>query len=227
MLLAIDTATRQISLALHDGATLRAEFTWPSENQHTVQLMPGIQRLLAQANVKPTDLTAYAVTIGPGSFTGLRIGVAAAKGMAAASDAPLVGVNTLEVVSAAHPGTYSAALIAVVQAGRGRVVARSHHWQKGEWTPRTDMRVYDWVSLINAIDGAAIITGEIDITGLKFLKDAQGMGIPVTIAPGGVRLRRAGILAELAWARLRAAESADEFAPALVTPIYVKTDSVV
>lgn len=227
MLLAIDTATRQISLALHDGSTLRAEFTWPSENQHTVQLMPGIQRLLSQAGVKPSDLSAYAVTIGPGSFTGLRIGVAAAKGMAAASDAPLVGINTLEVVAAAHPGTYSAALIAVVQAGRGRVIARSHHWQKGEWSPRTEMKVFDWVSLINAIDGAAIVTGEIDITGLKFLKDAQGMGKPVSIAPGGVRLRRAGILAELAWSQLRAADSADGFAPALTTPIYVKTDSAV
>jgi tRNA threonylcarbamoyladenosine biosynthesis protein TsaB len=227
MLLAIDTATRQISLALHDGATLRAEFTWPSENQHTVQLMPGIQRLLSQADVRVGDLTAYAVTIGPGSFTGLRIGVAAAKGMAAASDAPLVGVNTLEVVIVAHPGTYSAALIAVVQAGRGRVIARSYHWQKGEWTPRTEMRIFDWVSLINAIDGAAIITGEIDITGLKFLKDAQAAGTPVTIAPGGLRMRRAGILAELAWSQLRAADSADGFAPALVTPIYVKSDGVV
>lgn len=227
MLLAIDTATRQISLALHDGSTLRAESTWPSENQHTVQLMPGIQRLLSQAGVKGSDLTAYAVTIGPGSFTGLRIGVAAAKGMAAASDAPLVGINTLDVTTAAHPGTYSAALIAVVQAGRGRVVARSHHWQKGEWMPRSEMRVFDWVSLINAIDGAAIITGEIDMAGLKFLKDAQAAGTPVTIAPGGTRLRRAGMLAELAWAQLRAADSAEGFAPALVTPIYVKTDSVV
>jgi len=227
MLLAIDTATRQISLALHDGSTLRAESTWPSENQHTVQLIPGIQRLLSQSGLTPSDLTAYAITTGPGSFTGLRIGVAAAKGMASASDAPLVGINTLDVVAAAHPGTYSAALIAVVQAGRGRVVARSHHWQKGVWTPRNEMRVFDWPSLIAAVDGTAIITGEIDPTGLKFLKDAQASGTPITIAPGGIRLRRAGILAELAWSQLRAADSADGFAPALVTPIYVKSDSVV
>lgn len=227
MLLAIDTATRQISLALHDGATLLAEHTWPSDNQHTVQLAPGISRLLAQAGVRPSDLTAYAVTIGPGSFTGLRIGVAAAKGMAAASGAPLVGINTLDVVVAGHPGTYSAALVALVQAGRGRVIARSHHWQKGAWTPRTDMRNLDWLGLIAAIDGEAIITGELDASGLKLLRDAQASGTPLSIAPGGLRLRRAGMLAELAWAKLRAADSAAPFDPAHVTPIYVKSGSAV
>jgi tRNA threonylcarbamoyladenosine biosynthesis protein TsaB len=226
MLLALDTATRQISLALHDGTSLRAEHTWPSENQHTVQLAPGIAQLLAQANLTPSDLTAYAVTIGPGSYTGLRIGVAAAKGMAAAADAPLVGVNTLDVAAAGHPGTYSAALVAVVQMGRGKVVGRSHHWQKGAWAPRTEMRVFDWPSLIAAIDGEAIITGDIDPTGIKLLREAQANGVPLSIAPGGTRLRRAGLLAELAWAHLRAADSAEAFAPALATPIYVKGDAV-
>lgn len=224
MLLAIDTATRQISLALHDGTTLRAEQTWPSENQHTVQLIPSIQRLLAASGVTTADLTAFAVTTGPGSFTGLRIGVAAAKGMAAAVDAPLVGINTVEVAAAGHPGTYSAALVAVVQAGRGRVAARSHHWQKGGWTPRTEMNVYDWPTLIGLIDGEAIITGEIDALGLKALREAQAAGVPVSIAPGSVRLRRAGVLAELAWAQLRAADSAEAFAPERVAPVYIKTD---
>lgn len=225
MLLALDTATRQISLALHDGRQLVAEHTWPSDNQHTVQLAPAILRLLEACGLATRDLTAFAVAIGPGSFTGLRIGVAAAKGMAAAKNAPLVGVNTLDVAAAGQPGGLQTALVAAAAAGRGRVVVRSYAWRKNEWKARSDMRLMDWPGLIASLDGAATITGDIDAAGLDALTAAQQAGVPLTIAPAGYRLRRAGILAELAWNALRAAPEAGAFDPALVAPIYVKTDA--
>ncbi len=225
MLLALDTATRQISLALHDGSTLLAEHTWPTENQHTVQLAPAIVRLLAECALTTRDLTAFAVTIGPGSFTGLRIGVAAAKGMAAAKAAPLVGVNTLDVAAAGHPGGLQTALVAAAAAGRGRVVVRSFAWRKNEWKARSDMRLMDWPGLIASLDGAASITGDIDAAGLTALAKAQEAGVPVTIAPACYRLRRAGILAELAWAQLRGNVLPGAFDAARVAPLYVKSDA--
>src|SRR5690606_39061936 len=155
-----DTATRQISLALHDGQILVAEQTWPSENQHTVQLAPAIQYLLERCNLMPRDLTAFAVTMGPGSFTGLRIGVAAAKGMAEAKRAPLVGINALDITAAGCPSGGSQALVAAAAAGRGRVVVRSYTWRKNEWRPRSEMRLTDWKGLIASIDGPATITGD-------------------------------------------------------------------
>lgn len=225
MLLAIDTATRQISLALHDGRILIAEHTWPSENQHTAQLAPAILKLLEQCRLTPKDLTAFAVTTGPGSFTGLRIGVAAAKGMAGAVKAPLVGVGTLDVTAAGFPGGLPHALVAAAAAGRGRVVVRSFAWRKNEWKARSEMRLTDWAGLIASLDGAATITGDIDAAGVDALNKAQESGIPVTVAPAAYRLRRAGILAELAWAQLHANPQNGAFDPVLVTPIYVKSDS--
>lgn len=225
MLLAIDTATRQISLALHDGQILIAEHTWPSENKHTTQLAPAILRLLEQCNLTPKSLSAFAVTTGPGSFTGLRIGVAAAKGMAGAANAPLIGVGTLDVTAAGFPGGLPHALVASAAAGRGRVVVQSYAWRKSEWKARSEMRLTDWAGLIASLDGAATITGDIDAAGLDALRNAGESGVPVTIAPAAYRLRRAGVLAELAWTQLRANPQTGAFDPALVTPIYVKSDS--
>ncbi|MBK8136266.1 MAG: tRNA (adenosine(37)-N6)-threonylcarbamoyltransferase complex dimerization subunit type 1 TsaB [Chloroflexi bacterium] len=225
MLLALDTATRQISLALHDGETLIAELTWPSDNQHTVQLIPAVQRLLEQCGLTPLALSAFAVAVGPGSFTGLRIGVAAAKAMAAARNAPLVGVNTLDISASGHPGASQNALVAAAAAGRGRVVVRSYTWRKNEWRPRSDMRLTDWAGLVASLDGAATITGDIDAAGLAALKQAQAAGVPLTIAPAGYRLRRAGILAQLAWDQLAEKVPPGTFDPSRIVPIYVKSDS--
>ena len=85
MLLAIDTSTKQAGIALYDGARgLIAEYNWHSANRHTEELMPAVAQMLAQASVKPSGLRAVAVALGPGSFTGLRVGLAAAKGLALA-----------------------------------------------------------------------------------------------------------------------------------------------
>ena len=82
MLIAIDTATRYAGIALLDTSKDRilGEETWYSVNNHTVQLMPRLSRLLEQQGVHPTELKAIAVSLGPGSFTGLRIGLGVAKG---------------------------------------------------------------------------------------------------------------------------------------------------
>ncbi|MEO8397708.1 MAG: tRNA (adenosine(37)-N6)-threonylcarbamoyltransferase complex dimerization subunit type 1 TsaB, partial [Chloroflexota bacterium] len=96
-LLAIDTATQFISIALHDGQQMLAEQTWISENHHTVELAPAVRALLINAHLSPAELSGLAVSIGPGSYTGLRIGVALAKGIATAQRIPLVGISTLDI----------------------------------------------------------------------------------------------------------------------------------
>ena len=103
MLLAIDTATRLISLALHDGQTVAAESTWQTDQYHTAELAPQAALLLRRAGVEPSQLQAMAVAIGPGSYTGLRIGLGFAKGLALAQGVPLVGVPTLDGLMRAQP----------------------------------------------------------------------------------------------------------------------------
>ncbi|MCA9902577.1 MAG: tRNA (adenosine(37)-N6)-threonylcarbamoyltransferase complex dimerization subunit type 1 TsaB [Anaerolineae bacterium] len=220
MLLAIDTATSYTSLALHSKSMVIAEHTWfsPSPN-HAVELAPAVQRMLDQGGVTIQDLTALAVCIGPGSFTGLRVGVALAKGIAAARQLPLVGVSSLDIVAAGHPQV-SGGLIALVQAGRGRIVAGTYQWRKGRWKRRGEPRLMTWDSLLESIDGPATVTGEIDADGLAALAMARQQEMPITITAAVQRLRRAGFLAEEAWTQIQ--ESADHD-PARVIPLYVKT----
>ena len=102
MLLAIDTSTQMLSIALHDGDALFAECTLRAGRQHSALLAPLIDDTMMQTGVCSKDLTALAVSVGPGSYTGVRIGVALAKGMAAPRNLPLVPVTTLETVVAAQ-----------------------------------------------------------------------------------------------------------------------------
>jgi len=80
MILAIDTATRSAGLAVHDGYRVRAECTWDTSDHHTVELMPRMVEMLDQIDVSIDQISGLGVSIGPGSFTGVRVGVAAARG---------------------------------------------------------------------------------------------------------------------------------------------------
>ena len=224
MLLAIDTATRLMSLALHDGLDLLAEETWHTQNNHTAELAPAIRAILARCEVEISDLTAMAVSIGPGSFTGLRIGIATAKGMAAGRKLPLVGVSTLDTLAAAQPQYPRHALITVVEAGRGRIIAATYRWGTGRWINRDEPRLMRWEGLLESIDGPAYVTGTISEEGRANLEAAQDKDVPVKLVSGAMRLRRAGFLAETALARL--AESPDDFEPAKLLPLYVKTKAI-
>ena len=94
-ILAIDTATQVSSVAVASVDKLAAELTMQAKLTHSETLMPHIKEVLRMANVRKENLEGIAVSIGPGSFTGLRIGLAAAKAMAYALNLPIVGVATL------------------------------------------------------------------------------------------------------------------------------------
>lgn len=221
-LLAIDTATQFISIALHDGQQVLAEQTWRSENRHTVELAPAVRALMRHANLAPADLSALAVAIGPGSYTGLRIGVALAKGIAGACRLPLVGVSSFDILAAQQPRS-TGALVLALPAGRGRVVAARYTWSKGRWKARGEAENVDWDTLLTGIDGATTLSGEISAEGHAKIEAAQADGLPISLSPAALRLRRAGFLADEAWARLRADDDPLAFEAAAVAPIYVKT----
>lgn len=227
MLLAIDTATRVMSLALHDGRTLLSEQSWHIGNQHTVELTPAVWAMLASCGASVDDLSAVAVAIGPGSYTGLRIGVAFAKGLATPHSLPLVGVNTLDILAAGQSYYQSGVgLISVVKAGRGRIYVNSYRWRKGRWNSHTEPRLMDWEKLLETIDGPAHVTGEIDDDGLEILKAARENNTPISIAKAAQCLRRAGYLAELSWEKLNdAGDDKSAFAARNLLPIYIQAEA--
>jgi tRNA threonylcarbamoyl adenosine modification protein YeaZ len=99
VLLAFDTATPAVTVALADGPALLAESTVVDARRHGELLAPGIARVLAEARVDRSALTAIAVGVGPGPFTGLRVGLVTARVLGAALGVPVLGVCTLDVLA--------------------------------------------------------------------------------------------------------------------------------
>ncbi|HOU14596.1 MAG TPA: tRNA (adenosine(37)-N6)-threonylcarbamoyltransferase complex dimerization subunit type 1 TsaB [Anaerolineae bacterium] len=211
MLLAIDTATARASIALHDGQTLRSECTWEAANRHTTTLAARITQMLEASEVTPADLTAVAVCIGPGSYTGVRIGTAFAKGLAVSRHLPLIGIHTLDILAAAQPPD-ARPLYTIFAAGRKRAGYARYHCHDGIWRTETEVAVATWEELIAQIDEPALFVGEIEAVDL--LPHTQ-----ITLPSPAYHLRRAGFLADLAWARLRAGQTDD---PTTLQPLYAR-----
>ncbi|NWF69930.1 MAG: tRNA (adenosine(37)-N6)-threonylcarbamoyltransferase complex dimerization subunit type 1 TsaB [Chloroflexi bacterium] len=227
MLLAIDTATQTISVALHDGQNLLAEQTWLAGNQHTTVLAATIEQMVAASGARLDQLTALAVSTGPGSYTGLRVGVALAKGLAAVHKLPLVGVSALDTLAAGTP-YLNGGLVVLLQAGRSRLIVKAYRWRKGRWASHKseEPQLLDWEDLLAKIDGPAFLSGEITADGHALIQSAQANGAPVHIVAAAFRLRRAGFLAEEALARLRESADQREFDAARLLPVYIKTKDV-
>jgi tRNA threonylcarbamoyl adenosine modification protein YeaZ len=100
VLLAFDTATPQVTVALHDGDVVVAEYAATEAMRHGEMLAPGIAEVLDRAGAISQDVTAVAVGVGPGPFTGLRVGLVTARTMALALDIPVYGVCTLDILAA-------------------------------------------------------------------------------------------------------------------------------
>ncbi|MCU0513257.1 MAG: tRNA (adenosine(37)-N6)-threonylcarbamoyltransferase complex dimerization subunit type 1 TsaB [Anaerolineae bacterium] len=225
MLLALDTATPFMSVALHAEHTLIAEQMLRTGNQHNTLLAASIQHLLATCNVPIDALTAVAACTGPGSYTGLRIGVALAKGIAAGRGLPLIGVSALDALAAGQPYQNTRHnLLAVVQAGRGRIIVGSYRARKGRWLAENAPYITTWPALIAGLEGSFYLTGEVDEAGHEALAAASARGQSLTLVSAAYRARRAGFLAQEAWRRLREGTAAD-FPPARVVPVYLKTES--
>jgi tRNA threonylcarbamoyladenosine biosynthesis protein TsaB len=101
VLLAFDTATPHVTVALHDGSRVVASFDSEESMRHGEMLAPGIERVLEEAGAKAGDLTEIAVGVGPGPFTGLRVGLVTARTLAFALDLPVRGVCSLDILAAA------------------------------------------------------------------------------------------------------------------------------
>ena len=101
MLLAFDTATPHVTVALHDGDAVVATFESEESMRHGEMLAPGIAHVLAAAGATAQDLTSLAVGVGPGPFTGLRVGLVTARTLAFAREIPVHGVCSLDILAAA------------------------------------------------------------------------------------------------------------------------------
>jgi tRNA threonylcarbamoyladenosine biosynthesis protein TsaB len=129
-ILAIDTSSPISAVSLVDGARIVAEDQLGSENRHAENLLPCIQRQLGAAAWTLSSIDLIAVGVGPGSFTGLRVGLATAKGLALATGIPVRGVSSLSVLARAALEQSELALIAI-DAGRGELFGGAYRGRAG------------------------------------------------------------------------------------------------
>jgi tRNA threonylcarbamoyladenosine biosynthesis protein TsaB len=216
MILAIDSATRWAGLALHDGTAVIAEHGWRCLNNHTIELSPAIDDMLHRAGVEPADLSGIAVAQGPGSYTGLRVGMALAKGLALANGLPLIGIPTLDIVAVSF-GQRQGQLVVVAEAGRKRISAAGYSWNgRNGWACQWGPDNSTWEELLAQVEAPATFAGEIVPEAAKKIRAANS---DFQTALPSRSIRRAGHLAELGWQRLRA-DKADDAAS--VAPIYLR-----
>lgn len=213
-LLAVDTSTRQVSLALYDGVQVLSEFIWTSPDFHTVELAPAVANILARTNISPSELGALGVALGPGSFTGLRIGLALAKGLALAQNIPLFGIPTLDALATAQ-AIQPYPLAAILQAGRGRLAVGWYHEIAGSWKNTGNLEVLTPLDLVERIQSPTVVCGELTDDERRLLSRHKKN---IMLASPAACVRRASFLAELAWERWQAGQTDD---PASLSPIYL------
>jgi tRNA threonylcarbamoyladenosine biosynthesis protein TsaB len=229
--LSIDTASGMASIALSHEGRLVAEQTWDCGRDHSRQLLPAVDGLLARQGVPKEALAAVFVCTGPGSYAGVRTGMSTAKGLAFALGVPLAGVGRFEIEAYAFAAT-GLPVVAVHRAGRRELAwaayvagARNkergtapHPTPGGEWQEIVTPRLTLAEALAGALPDGALVTGELDGA---LVEELAQRGHRVVL--GAAALRRAALLAELGWARLQAGRTDD---PKSLEPLYLREPAI-
>lgn len=218
LLLALDTSSEAIGFAIAGCDLLLAEATWRGQRQGTATLLAEAMRALEALGHTQDDLSAVAIATGPGSFSGLRVGMGIAKGLALGLDIPIVGCPTLAVTAELFRAVRRP-VCALIAAGRGRFAYAVYEERAGLMREVVPV-AHGTGAAIGAALAAypdALVCGDLD----RATEEAIGAVAPgVTIPPPGVRIRRPGALAALAWRRILTGESDDLVA---LEPIYLHT----
>ena len=233
MLLAIDTSTAFASVALLAGpsaapphlevamarGTLVAEHSWRSGRNHTVDLIPRIAELLAESSATIADLTAIGVALGPGSFNGLRVGLATAKMLAFSRSLPLVGVTTLEATAYQH-AERGGLIRPIYDAGRGQVATALYRANAGAIDEVEPPGLANLDALTVPLVEPVLFCGEIKDSWRRLI---AALGDRALLVGPAAALRRAGYLADLCAQRLAAGATADV---ATLQPLYLRRPPV-
>ncbi|MCL0088459.1 tRNA (adenosine(37)-N6)-threonylcarbamoyltransferase complex dimerization subunit type 1 TsaB [Dehalococcoidia bacterium] len=220
MELAIDTSTRVAGLALSNKGALIAEITWYAGQNHTVELVPNMMSLLEQRKAHIRDIESIVVAKGPGSFNGLRVALATAKGLVFALGIHLVGISTLEVMAFPY-ADLGFPVCPILYAGRSEIATALFQTRDGRWERLTVEHTTTIDDLCSRIGQPTIFCGEISDEGWMQLE--QRLGKKALIVKGSAVLRRAGYLAELGWQRI---ESGDFDDPFTLQPLYLKRPAI-
>lgn len=215
-ILALESSATAASVALCQGEVLIAQSFLHTGLTHSQTLMPMAQRLLADCGLAVGDLDLIAVAAGPGSFTGLRIGVAAAKGLAWAAQLPCAGCSTLEAMAWNLAG-FSGQVCAAMDARRHQVYNARFQVDgtaPRRLTPDRAIALADLIEELKGCDTPQLVVGD----GAQLCYDAlTAAGIPARLAPPNLRQQTAWGVARQA---LELARTGQTVSPEALVPVY-------
>jgi len=213
--LALDTTTTRGSLAIADDEGLLAEARVLTANGHSRWVLGAADTLLRGLGIAPSAVDGFAVTLGPGSFTGLRVGISSVQGLAIAAGRPCVGLSTLDVLALAAAGRCDAArIVALMDAFRGETYAAAYD---GHGRPLAPAQAFGLEALLGEIDGGGGRTAYVGDAAATH-RDAIASADPGGVFPD-VELYLAAPLAREGLARLAAGKGE----PAVsLRPLYLR-----
>ncbi len=217
-ILAMDTATMVSSVAVTTEDRVLAELTAETRFTHSETLVANIEEVLRLADVKREELSAVAVSLGPGSFTGLRIGLAAAKAIAYALSIPLVGVPTLEVLAAAFPSP-GAIVAPLIDAQKGNGYFALYRFTENGLVCEKDVCVASPEEIADAIaneESPVTLAGDF---ARKLMQKGVELPKNASLAPITHIMPHAALVAARAVVRLKNGEGKS---PMELEPIYVR-----
>lgn len=214
-ILAIDTSSASASAALCEGGSLLGEVFVNVPQTHSETLMPAVCELLRRCGASFADIALFAVAAGPGSFTGVRIGVAAAKGMALAHGMPCVGVSALEAAAQNVP-FFPGTVCAVMDARRAQVYNALFSPTSAGLERRCPDRALSVTELSKELAGQQVLlVGD----GAEMCYNALKDICCCTLVPNALRYVRAGAVAALG---LRDFQKGQAVPPDQLSPVYLR-----
>lgn len=214
--LAIDTSTEQLGVAVVNEQRVLASYELLAERPHAIELPNAVTRVLETAGLSLKTIEALVIDIGPGSFTGLRIGTAFVKALAFTHKTPVVGVPSLDVLAAQLPYAASA-VCPILDAKQRKVYAAVYRTDAEKLTKQSDYHLLAVDELIPMLgDGPTIFLGD----GAALYRDrlTQPLGDRALFASPDLWLPHASTLGRLGLERLQAGQRDD---PSTLVPMYL------
>lgn len=215
--LAIDAADDEPGIALAVDGVTALTATWATARNHSVELLPNIDRLLAESGRTKHDIEAVFVDLGPGGYAALRVGVSIAKALAHGLGVPITGVGRLELDAyGVCAGAAGHRIVAVHSAGRGEAAWAAHRNRADGWREEQPPRIGAKAALYSAIEADDLVAGEVDDELAAVLSRAGA-------SAASTHVHRVVALAALGHARLAAGRADD---PTALVPLYLRAPAI-
>jgi tRNA threonylcarbamoyladenosine biosynthesis protein TsaB len=219
-ILAVDTSSRSCSVAVIENRRLLAEILKEDGETHSRHLMDMVKKALELSGLFPLGIDCFGITEGPGSFTGLRIGISTVKGLAAATGKPLAGISTLDALAAqVLPTNYL--ICALIDARKGEVYSARYRFKEGLIRKVSHEEVLDPEKAADGIKEPSLFIGD----GASLYRDLieKKLGGLAYFPSQFFNVIRASTVAFMSLKKYEDGDAAD---PALFAPRYIRKSDV-